>query len=277
LIAEEGIMKSQMTMGKKLMLSFGAVVAVVVLLSVAALSAISSLKTRFDATVDKTARKIVLADNVNTAVSNLFAAQRGLIVMRYAKDFERTGTAREMFRKNLEVINKSLEELRPLTVLPEMKQINEDMAREVPEWVAVFSEIDRLCESGSPDAAWKIAKEKSLPIYQRLGAQAARVTEIERDALDKDRQAAAELNTQSRLIVLTAIGLGLILGLVGFWTVRQVNQTLRRAAAELAEAPSRSRAPLRKWPPPVSRSLRAPPSRPHPWKKPQPPAKRSPP
>jgi methyl-accepting chemotaxis protein/methyl-accepting chemotaxis protein-1 (serine sensor receptor) len=217
------------------MLSFGAVLAVVVLLSVAALSAISSLKTRFDDTAGKTARKIVLVDNINTAVSNMLAAQRGLIVMRYAKDFERAGTAREMFRKNVDAINKDLEEMRPLVVLPEVKQITEDMAKELPEWVSTFSEIDRLCESGNPDAAWKNAKGIGLPIYQKIGSGAARVTEIQRDLLDKDRQAAAELNTRSRLIVLSAIGFGVLLGIVGFWTVRQVNQALRRAAAELAE------------------------------------------
>jgi methyl-accepting chemotaxis protein/methyl-accepting chemotaxis protein-1 (serine sensor receptor) len=235
LIAKEGTIKSQMTMGKKLMLSFGAVLAVVVFLSVAALSAISSLKTRFDDTAGKTARKIVLVDNINTAVSNMLAAQRGLIVMRYAKDFERAGTAREMFRKNVDAINKDLEEMRPLVVLPEVKQITEDMAKELPEWVSTFSEIDRLCESGNPDAAWKNAKGIGLPIYQKIGSGAARVTEIQRDLLDKDRQAAAELNTRSRLIVLSAIGFGVLLGIVGFWTVRQVNQALRRAAAELAE------------------------------------------
>ena len=217
------------------MLSFGAILAVVVLLSGAALSAISSLKSRFDTTADKTARKIVLADNINTAVSNMLAAQRGLIVMTFAKDFERTGTARELFRKNVDVINKSLDELRPLVVMPEVKQIVEEMTKEVPEWTSAFSDQDHLCQAGNPNAAWTIAKTVGLSIYQKMGAQAARITEIQRGLLDQDRQAAADQNTRNRLIVLAAISFGLILGLVGFWTVRQVNQTLYRAAEELSE------------------------------------------
>jgi len=120
------------------MLSFGAILAVLVLLSGASLSAISSLKSRFDTTVDKTARKIVLADNINTAVSNMLATQRGLIVMTFARDFERTGTARELFRKNVDVINKSLDELRPLVVLPEVRQLIEEMTKEVAEWTSAF-------------------------------------------------------------------------------------------------------------------------------------------
>jgi CHASE3 domain sensor protein len=111
------LMKSQMTIGKKLLLCFGAVLTVR-LLSISAVSAVSSLKSRFDITVDNTARKIVLADNINTAVSNMLAAQRGLIVMTFAKDFGQTGTARELFRKNVDAINRALDELRPLVVIP---------------------------------------------------------------------------------------------------------------------------------------------------------------
>jgi methyl-accepting chemotaxis protein len=116
-----------------------------------------------------------------------------------------------------------------------VKQIVEEMTKEVPSWVSAFSEQDHLCEAGNPNAVWKIAKEVGLPLYQKIGGGAARITEIQRDLLDKDRQAAAELNSKSRLIVLVSIGFGLILGLAGFWTVRQVNQTLYRAAAELSE------------------------------------------
>jgi len=228
-------MKRQMTIGKKLMLSFGAMLAVLIVLSAAALSAIASLKSRFEDTANKTAKEIILADNINTAVSNMFAGQRGLIIMRYAKDFDRMGTARDMFRNNADAVEKALEEIRPLVARPEVKELIADIARELPEWKVAFADIDRLCQSGNPDGAWTVAKTVTLPIYQKMGTQAARITEIQRGLLEQDRQAAADLNTHSRLIVTAAIVLGLIVGLVGLWTVRLVNQALHRAAAELSD------------------------------------------
>ena len=102
-----------MTIGRKLVLCFAGLIALMAVLSVTSLSAIGTMKASFDTAVEKTAQKIIIADRINTGTSDMLVWQRGILVYTYEKDAAGVERARQQFRANAEVVGKSIEEMRP--------------------------------------------------------------------------------------------------------------------------------------------------------------------
>jgi CHASE3 domain sensor protein len=74
------MMKTQMTIGKKLMLAFGLVLAVGCITAIVSLWNIKSLSARFDTAVSKTARKLQMGAELNEIKSDMYVAQRGMVL-----------------------------------------------------------------------------------------------------------------------------------------------------------------------------------------------------
>ena len=103
-----------MTLGKKLTLSFAAVMALLLVLSWSALTAIGGMKRDFDVAVEKTTAKIILADAVHTAESNMLAWQRGMVLNYFIRNAAAAEAAKQHFLKASAVVSGSLDEIRPL-------------------------------------------------------------------------------------------------------------------------------------------------------------------
>ena len=90
-------MNSQMTIGKKLMLSFAVLMVLMVALSLTFLSVVDTLKGSFDTAVDKTTRKMILAADMDDATSDMLVAQRGMMLWAFVKDDAKTDENRRKF------------------------------------------------------------------------------------------------------------------------------------------------------------------------------------
>src|SRR5690554_4701492 len=102
-----------MTIGKKLTLSFAALAALLLILSYSSLRSQAGMKNRFEAVVDRTARKIVLANEINTAQSDMVAWQRGTVLYHYAKQTAGAHEAARRFRETAALVERNVEEIRP--------------------------------------------------------------------------------------------------------------------------------------------------------------------
>ena len=74
-----------MTIGKKLIGSFAAMLLVTLALGLSSLNSIRNLSDSFDVAVGKTAKKIVLSGAVENAGSDMVASQRGVIQDTFGK------------------------------------------------------------------------------------------------------------------------------------------------------------------------------------------------
>src|SRR4051794_10642825 len=91
-------MKTRMILSTKVTAGFAAMFTLSSMLSLSALSAISSLKDRFDIATNQTARKIELAGEINSLQSNMFSDQHGMLLSRFSKDAEHF----EQFKKQFD-------------------------------------------------------------------------------------------------------------------------------------------------------------------------------
>ena len=224
-----------MTFGKKLTLSFAAMGALLLTLSWAALSSLGTMKERFDEAAGKTTRKIVLADAVNTAESDMLAWQRAIVLYTYAKDPATVETAKQRFRDSVAAVGKAIEDMRPLMATEEGRRLLETAKKGSLEWVAAEVEVERLCAAGDPDGAVKLAGAKIVPIYDELARQSIRLAEMQNESLEAGRQEADAVNARSRWIAMALIVLSLAVGVFVGLLVRRISSVLRRVASEMQE------------------------------------------
>src|ERR1039457_918873 len=79
-------MKSKMTIGKKLLLSFGVAVALTLAVSALALQGFSTLGGAVDKLIKVNARKQYLAGDMDTSMALVVAWERGILLRAYMKD-----------------------------------------------------------------------------------------------------------------------------------------------------------------------------------------------
>src|ERR1035441_62482 len=79
-------MQRQMTIGRKLFLSFGAALVLTLAVSFLALNDIGNLGGMADRLVKVSARKQALSGDINTRMADILAAERGILLRAYMKD-----------------------------------------------------------------------------------------------------------------------------------------------------------------------------------------------
>ena len=228
-------MTFRMTIGQKLIASFAAMLCATVVLGIASLTAIRKLTSSLETAVNRTTRKIDLIDSVSNSRSDMLAAQRGFIMFGYAKNPAGEAKAKTLFETAAANWAQKLSEVRPLLVTDEGRRMAEQLEMGLPQWRAAFAEMQGLTASGDCDSAVRIAVDKGVPIYEAVGRQAERLREINNGILEKDREAAAHVESISQAINFGLVGLSLAVGGVVLWLVRDISLTLRRLAGDMAE------------------------------------------
>jgi methyl-accepting chemotaxis protein len=226
---------TKVTIGKKLVLSFGAMIALVIVLGGAFLYVVGAMKSTFDVAVEKTARKILLTGDVDAAESDMLAWQRAMILYTFHKDPANVEKSKQRFRDAAASANKALEEMRPLLVDEEGRRLMAQTAEGLNKWVAAFDEQERLCASDKPGDAVIVGAQKVVPVYDALSRDAQRMKLIQKERLDGDRADAESQNASSRWIAFVLLALSVGVGGVVLVIIRATNQGLRKAVAELSE------------------------------------------
>ena len=224
-----------MTIGQKLIACFVAMLVATLALGISGLTTINKLSRSLDTAVNVTTKKMELIDSVSIARSDMLAAQRGVIMFGFAKSTAGAEKANRLFVTSSETWTKNLSELRPLLVTEEGKQLMNQLEIGLSQSRSVLGEIEQLVASGNGDAAVRIAVDKGVPIYDAAGRDTQRIRELDRELLEKDRQAAADIKSMSRWLSIALIALSLVIGGFVLVLVRNVSATLRRLASDMAE------------------------------------------
>jgi methyl-accepting chemotaxis protein/methyl-accepting chemotaxis protein-1 (serine sensor receptor) len=228
-------MKSQMTIGRKLILSFSGLGILLVVLSFCFLNAVGTLKNEFDTAVNKTARKISLAGEFDTDESDMLAWQRGMLLNTFVKNTAAAETTKQKFREKVESANRKLNEIETLLGDEEGHRLVDSSRSALTSWNTAFAEMDRLCVAGDPVAAFAFGVQTTVPIYEALSKNAVRLREIQANRLQENRAEANDQNTRSRWIAFVLLAISMGLGALVIFAVRQISQTLQKVAAEMAE------------------------------------------
>jgi methyl-accepting chemotaxis protein len=228
-----------LTFGTKILLSFAAVAAMLALAAAFGWRAVGSLQLALQSVTSNGAGKIQMAAALNTAVSDMAAGQRGLILFTYAKDPARAAEAKDLSRRGQDHLQKAVAGLRPLLLSEADTQSTVEMDNTLAAWTSASSELERLAGAGDADAATKLLAERIAPLYQALGASSQRLIDAETRSMESQSRTADDEASTSRWILIGQVFAGVIATVAGLLIVRSGNAALRGAARELMEGSSR--------------------------------------
>ena len=206
-----------------------------VLTALAGYYAIGNLDDSYELTATKTARKLVLASNIGSAVDQIRLGERGAAVYAYAKDPAKVAVSVQMAEGGSTKLQQSVAEMRTLLVTERGKELLAAIDSSVEALRPIAAEFDKSIASGDADGAVLIITQKGTPIFTALRKQADDLTDQEGQVLQQDRQATADKVSTIHWVLglLAAAGLGM----VAFCQL-QVHKAigeLRRNAAEILE------------------------------------------
>jgi methyl-accepting chemotaxis protein/methyl-accepting chemotaxis protein-1 (serine sensor receptor) len=227
--------KNTLTLGTKLTFSFAALTVMLTLMAWSALNTVGTAGDLFNHTANTTARKLVLAGNMNTAQSDMAVAQRGVVLSTYAKNPEHVAAAKKLFSESVGKFRDALAEIRPLLVTDQGKRLISSAEADVSNWQAAYAEMERNADAGNPDLAAKILSDRIYPLFMAVGNDCAGVTKTADVVLKSDQQAADEHFATTKWIALLLSTMGLLVAAVSFAIVRSANSKLRQFATELMD------------------------------------------
>ena len=228
-------MKSQMTIGKKLMLAFGTTLALVLGLAYSSLSSIGSLGKELDYTANVTGKKMDLAGQIAEGIGNMRAGQRGMIMFSLLKDSAHASTASQLFHTNAGTLDKLAAELRPLLSTDRGKQDLERISSSLAAWLPLYQDVAQLCAKQDFGNDLMTAQDKARIQADEAQKAVADEVQLQRELFAASALKAAEQTSRSRWIAFVLIGLCLAVGVGVVFIVRQISSTLRQIAGEMAD------------------------------------------
>ncbi len=228
-------MQSQMTIGKKLMLAFGAVLALTLGLAYSSLTSINTLGAELDTAATKTAKKADLMSRISLGIANMSRAQRGLVLYSMLKDTSKAEQVGRPFLTTADNIEAQLAELRPLLETERAKQAVEKIASALVAWKPLYGDLAGLCTKQQFDTTLTATIDKMVDLGIEASKAADELAQTQRELFAASARKATEETSHSHWIAFVLIGVCLAVGAVVLFMIRQINSALRQLADEMAD------------------------------------------
>ena len=228
-------MKTQLTVGVKLIGSFSALLALILGLSFASIRSLSSTEALITKLVDSSAQKMSLGKEIDVKLKEMLATQRGLYVAGYRKDQSKIDDSKRLFEQSAQDAAKALDAITPLLISEQAKKMVAETRSKSNFIVSQFPKLYELCRTGKPEEAYLFATEKVLPAYEAAGATIDELAALLTQQMADDKKAAQSNASFDRAVAWTLSAFGLGIGVVVIWIVRQITGKLRQAIGELSE------------------------------------------
>ena len=228
-------MFAQMTIGKKLMTGFSALLVCLLGLSYFSLSAVGSLSGDLDQMANRTAREVDLSGTINGTTAGMRAESRALILAAALKNTGDLEKARSGFGNLSTLMDQTIREIRPLCYTERGKKAVDQVESGLSAWKTSFEEMAGMCAAGQLEQADEVRKNKQRPIADQMAKSADEILEISRGQLSAAVKSSTEDAARSRWLVIACIVVALSVGTLIIFVVRLVNRSLRQTAAELSE------------------------------------------
>jgi methyl-accepting chemotaxis protein len=229
------IMKSKMTIGRKLFLAFGAALALTLILSFVALQSFSSLDGQVKQLVGTEHRKLYLAGAINTAMSDIIAAERGVLLRAYMNDYVTVEKYKAQELEAADRLNRCLSEIVALLETREGRQLATRIQESQRLIAQYHSELASDVDKHDLEGGAKVYADRVMPNAKVVqDAAEALMSQVNGLTLRVGESAQASV-ARSRWITVIMIALSLLIGAVVIYVVRQINISLGTTIAELSE------------------------------------------
>jgi methyl-accepting chemotaxis protein/methyl-accepting chemotaxis protein-1 (serine sensor receptor) len=225
-----------MSLGRKLLSGFGVMLALMLLLSAAALVVTRELNGDLARAVNVTARQQYLAGDVNAATSEMTSFERGSVLSAVLSDKAHAEEYQQRFRARADGLVKALASLRRMADTREAAGLLQTLDQQFSMVREAHEELRQAMANQHLDAALAIFSQKVQPRLEEIGRQASLLVEQQNRELAAEAAASTAKSARSRAMTIGLTLLAMGVGAAVFWIVRQANGALRRLAAWMAQS-----------------------------------------
>src|ERR1035437_1893019 len=228
-----------MSLTKKLLSSFAAMLGLVLLLGACGLLVTRDLSGDLERAANVTARQQYLAGQVSADSAELTSLERGSVLAAMLADAAHQQAYQQAFGQHAENLRKSLAALRTMADTSEAAARLQSLEQQASAVAQAHEELRQAMASQQMDVAVVIFAQKVQPSLEEIGRQA--VSLVERRSSDLASASAASSAKSARAtmvtIVLLLIALGVGAGVL--WMVRRVGAALKDLAARMSDSAER--------------------------------------
>jgi methyl-accepting chemotaxis protein len=228
-------MGSQMTIGKKMMLSVGAMLLTLLALAGSSLYSITALDRELDNAANKSGKKLDVVGAMETTSAELLSFERGVLVRLGMKDLPKAEGYHNSFQERTQLLADQINLMRPLLATEEGGKIVEVLVADMASWSTAHHELWEKGRSGDLDSALHIYDKQTLPLAKEMQKVTADLKDRQRKYLQTAVETGHSKATTSRWTALALIAVFFVLGFVIIKVILGLNRDLRRVAVELSE------------------------------------------
>jgi methyl-accepting chemotaxis protein len=225
-----------MTIGRKLFLGFGGALALTFTVSAVALYSISTLGELNDTLVNVTAQKRFLSSDITTAIAEILAAERGILVRAYMKDPATMEQYHHDFQESAARTRQRLEAFSALSATEEDRRVTNEIRADLQSIQEGDEQFWKSASAFDLDAASGIYKNKTNPAIKQAVKSAEAFTALQGEVLLSMAQGAQAIAARARWTTLAMSSLALLVAAILVLVVRALNLTLRRAVSNLKQS-----------------------------------------
>ena len=228
-----------MSLTKKLLSSFAAMLGLVLLMGAGLLLVTRELSGDLERAANVTARQQYLAGQVSAGAAELTSLERGTVLAAMLADAAHQQAYQQAFSQHAEDLRKSLSELRRTADAGEAAARLQSLEQQAAAVALSHEELRQAMAGQQMDAALVIFAQKVQPSLEEIARQSVTLVEKQNSDLASASAASAAKSARSNMatIVLLLIALGVGAGVL--WMVRRVGDALKNLAARMSESAER--------------------------------------
>ncbi|MGD0365441.1 MAG: methyl-accepting chemotaxis protein [Bryobacteraceae bacterium] len=229
-------MRSQMTIGKKLILCLAAMLLAVLGLAYSSWWATGKLGGLLDSAINKTAVKMDLCGNLGKAVAEMGSLERGAALSVAMNDLHLLDQYKQGFAREAADADRDLKEFRPLIVTETGRQAVDSVLASLAAWQGAHQELIGV-KRGSKDmkAIDALFTNKILPLQMAAQQEVDKLQQLQKELNRTLSSEAADSTSGARWALFAILAICLAVGAVVLFVVSRTSQVLRHVAVEMAD------------------------------------------
>jgi len=223
-----------MTIGKKLMLGFAALLLAALALAGAYLYSVGSLQT-LNTQTEITAKKVFLVGELQAQMFRLRSCQRGVMLFSLENLPEKTRSNKQEFETRAAGVDTLLGQIKPLIFVEKARHDMASIEAEFPGFKGYFEQVAAAALAGDAKGALKVYTDSSSKSLDRLEAAAQDLVDTEQELMRGSSGQAVAAASQAQWMAYVLLFAALAIAPFVVLLVSRTTRELRGVAAGLAE------------------------------------------
>jgi len=224
-----------MTIGKKLILSFAGLLALLLVQAFTSLRSIGNLGSELQKAANVTTKKIESLELMGRRFAELQATAHGLQLSYVNNDLQAATKVSQKFDDTFAKIHEQVKELMELAETDQGREALRRIEQGGQAWLPLHRQYVSLAANKQFAEAHQLMLTQNHPILESIQQSIDTLVQVQKGIMAAASANAESSISSSRWIAFSLIGLSFVIAAVVLLIVTQINRALRQITAELAE------------------------------------------